>query len=263
MSEKNNIGPGPAVEALEHRWTVRGFEIKTGLRYPRSIFIKHLDELGVEAIVRAAERLGDPTAEQWLGLRAGAAERRLRTCAELAEGLEQIWPEGRSSSVELGERRLLDVLVYLVEDRLLKGQNFDYGQKQWDLQNRVATFVLSCEPLVSRDATEPDRAARVLAARLTGQTHRRLMLPIGIPIPGKNDKETTRVEDQMVIGQLAVTLAARDDASSRRMAQFLGRPELWSLTVKEQAEALEITYDNWRTDMSRVRSHLRDWSYDG
>ena len=252
--------------APTQKWTVEAQRITTGIRYPASINTTHLTSAQAIGLLDAIAALGDPSPEEWVTLRAGAADARLGSLPELASSIAALWGEDAVG------HSLVGILAFEVGALLCSTRaSHDLGTHPDRLDDVVATRVLAERILVAPAFLTGDggpAAAKALARRLAGAIRRHDFeageeLDEAVDGTGSRGRRTDAPEeadgvvDRVVIEDLARRLEARGDTAATRVAGFLRSPELWPLTSEEVADRLGITAVAWRKSQSRAYGYLR------
>ena len=245
----------PAIQ----KWTVEADCITTGIRYPASINTTYLTDHQVTELIGKITAIGDPTAEQWVDVRAWAAECRIASTPELAASLDAAWGGNRTAQARI------EILAFIVGDRLNRGGLHDSGTHEDRTVDQVATMVLAEKVLVSSEArtatAAPEAVGQGLAARIVGSIRRKGFEPK----PEVVDQDTAtsedwinQVADQMQLQTMAEYLESRGDISSLRVANFFRSPQLWGMSSEEVADTLGVEAATWRQNQSRAFRILRE-----
>jgi len=241
------------------KWTIQADRITTGIRYPASINITYLSDHQVTELIGKITAIGNPTEQQWVDVRAWAAECRIASTSELAASLDAVWGGNPHAQARV------EILAFMVGDRLNRGSLHDSGAHEDRTLDQVATMVLSEKVLVSSDArmatAAPEAVGQGLAARVAGSIRRKGFEPKHEVVD--QDFATfedciNQVADQMQIETLAEHLESRGDINSLRVAKFLRSPQWWAMSSEEVADSLGVEAATWRQNQSRAFAVLRD-----
>ena len=247
----------PAI-AIQKKWTVESDCLKTGIRYPGSINTTYLTDHQVTELISKVTAIGDPTSEQWVELRASAAESRISGIPVLAASLDALWggnPNGHAR---------VDILGLTVDDCLNRGALHDLGTHHDRHDDEAAMIVLSEKVLVSSEAAavgaRPEAVGKCLVARIAGSIRRKRYEPKPNFVDSDPDSEDfiDHLDSEMRIEAMAEYLEVLGDTSSRRVAHFFRSPRLWCMTSAEVAAEMGIEAANWRKCLSRAFRILRE-----
>ena len=241
------------------KWTIQADCITTGIRYPASINTTNLTDHQVTELISKIVSVGNPSSEQWVELRAWAANERIASTVELADSLDAAWdgnPTGHSQ---------IEILALIVGDVLNRDGLHDAGSHEDRTADMVATMVLGEKVLVSFGArtaeVAPEAVGNALAARIAGSIRRKGFEPK----PEVVDQDTATSEDwidqladQMELETMAEYLETRGDINSLRVAHFFRTPRLWGMSSEEVADTLGVEAASWRKSQSRAFRILRE-----